>query len=158
MENAADALKIAASVLIFVLALSISINAFGEARIASQTVLEYSDREYDYTYIESNGGTKRIVGIESVIPSIYKAYRENYKIVFTNLSDGVFKRRDEDGNWQPEYSIDLQKETLGTETQKEQFIMAILYGSKCETTNDAGFDFYQIQQDFKRNSRIRLVF
>ena len=31
MENAADALKIAASVLIFVVALSISINAFGEA-------------------------------------------------------------------------------------------------------------------------------
>ena len=49
MENAAEALQMAAAVLIFVLALSLSINAFGEARVASQTILEYSDREYDYS-------------------------------------------------------------------------------------------------------------
>ena len=44
MENVADALKIAAEVLIFVLALSFSINDFGEARIASRTILDYKDR------------------------------------------------------------------------------------------------------------------
>ena len=70
MENAADALKMAAAVLIFVVALSISINAFGQVRLASRTILEYNDKEYNYTYVEDNGTTKRIVGIESIIPTI----------------------------------------------------------------------------------------
>ncbi len=163
MENAADALKIAASVLIFVLALSISINAFSQARVASQTVLEYSDREYDYTYVENNGGTERIVGAETVIPSIYKAYRENYKIVFKNLEGGVFQRKDDSGNWQDVDSIDLQQETLGSETQKAQFILAILYGRACNTIKNenfsydmSSFNFSQFKADFENNSRIRL--
>lgn len=86
MENAAEALKLAAAVLIFVVALSISINAFGEARKTSQIILDNRDREYDYTYVEENGTTQRIVGAETIIPSIYKAYKENYKIVFENKS------------------------------------------------------------------------
>ena len=61
MENAIDALHMAAGFLIFVVALAISINAFGEARITAQTILNYNDREYDYTYVEQNGGTKRLV-------------------------------------------------------------------------------------------------
>ena len=39
MENAIDALKMAAGVLIFVMALSISINAFGQAREAATVIL-----------------------------------------------------------------------------------------------------------------------
>jgi len=133
MENVADALKIAAAVLIFVLALSITINAFGEARIASRTILEYKDREYDYTYVEenkdSNGNvvTERIVGLESIVPTIYKAYKENYKIVFDeNISqisdDGIYKRKDDRGQQVAVYSIDLQNEVLGSDTQKEYYM------------------------------------
>lgn len=86
MENAAEALKMAAAFLIFVVALSISINAFGEARRTSQTILDNRDREYDYTYVEDNGTTERIIGAETIVPSIYKAYKENYKIVFKDSS------------------------------------------------------------------------
>ena len=82
MENAAEALKMAAAVLIFVLALSISINSFSEVRQTSQTILNYRDREYDTTYVEDNGSTERIVGAETIIPTIYKSYKENYKIIF----------------------------------------------------------------------------
>lgn len=136
MDNVADALKIAAAVLIFVLALSISINAFGEARIASRTILDYKDREYDYSYVEQNKDdsgnviTQRIVGVDSIVPSIYKAYKENYKIVFDEniFEDGLYQKKDSSGTTTPVYSIDLQKEVLGSDTQKEQFIMAILYG------------------------------
>ena len=152
MENVADALKIAAAVLIFVLALSISINAFGEARIASRTILEYKDREYDYTYVEenkdSNGNivTERIVGLESIVPTIYKAYKENYKIVFDeNISqirdDGIYKRRDDRGQQVAVYSIDLQNEVLGNDTQKEQFIMSILYGKRYADFNTVKVNF-----------------
>ena len=46
MENAVEALKMAGSVLIFVLALSVVILAFSQTREAIDTVLRYSDREY----------------------------------------------------------------------------------------------------------------
>ena len=45
MENAADALKMAGAVLIFVLAISIIIFAFSQARETSDTILNYRDRE-----------------------------------------------------------------------------------------------------------------
>lgn len=153
MENAADALQMAAFVLIFVLALSISINAFGEARQTSQVLLDYRDREYDYTYIEANNPdeTKRIVGAETIIPSIYKAYKENYKIVFNNIGDdGLYKKRPPSGigNYQPVYHIDLENNdilVLGTDKQKEDFIEYLLYGTKSSvnTTNfiKAGLKF-----------------
>ena len=74
MENAVDALKLGAAVLIFVLALSVSVTAFSEARIASSTLLDYRDREFwlgssDYWYSEASNQT-RTVGKESIIPSI----------------------------------------------------------------------------------------
>lgn len=167
MENASDALQMAAAVLIFVLALSISINAFGEVRQAAQTLVKYNDREYDYTYVEENTDgsgnvlTERLVGLESIIPSIYKAYRENYKIVFKDddnatgasilLGDeGLYRKRNsETMQIEPIYEIDLQNETLGSDTQKEQFIMAILYGDDYD-------DFNTLKENFQRNSGIYL--
>ena len=97
MENAAEALKMAAFVLIFMLALSISINAFGTAGKTAQTVLNYKDREYDYTYVKE-GETQRIVSAETIVPSIYKAYKENYKIVFKSKAitnhGGLYQKKD----------------------------------------------------------------
>lgn len=155
MENAAEALKMAAAVLIFVLALSISINAFGEARMTATTILNYQDNEYDYTYVEENTdasgnvSTERIVGVETVVPSIYKAYRENYKIVFKGLDGGVYTKDDETGRAQEINTIDLQNEVLGTESQKEQFVNAILYGRKYS-------EFNTVKTTFENNLRIHL--
>lgn len=137
-ESIADALKMAAAVLIFVVALSISINALGEARQTAQIVLDSQDREYDYTYVEDNGETQRIVGAETIIPSLYKAYRENYKIVFDTQKllardKGLYQRRQEDGNYLPVFSIDLEEDVLGSDADKEEFIQAILYGPSQDT-------------------------
>lgn len=90
MENAAEALKMAAAVLIFVLALSIGVNAFAEARLVSQTILDYKDREFDTTYIDSATVEKeRTVGLETVVPSMYKSFDESYKVVFKNIGDRI---------------------------------------------------------------------
>lgn len=136
MENAADALKMAAAVLIFVLALSISINAFGEVRKTSQVLLDYQDREYDYTYVEENGSTERIVGLETMIPTIYKLYKENYKIIFESRTiavNGVYKKINADSSSTKINYIDLEKEVFATDKRKEEFIMAILYGANTDT-------------------------
>ena len=45
MENAVDALKMAGAVLMFVMALSVSIVAFGQVRQTADLVLDQTDRE-----------------------------------------------------------------------------------------------------------------
>ena len=154
MENAVDALHIAASVLIFVLALTISINAFGQARQTADMLVSYNDREYSYTYVEENTDgagnvlTERLVGLDSIIPSIYKAYRENYKIVFRDSEtsetaenllegDGLYKKRNnETGIYEPVYKIDLENESLAGDEQKLDFLSVILYGNKADNFGD----------------------
>ena len=78
MENAAQALKMAAFLLIFVVSLTTTILSFSNVRETAQTILEYSDREYDYTYVDDQGGqTERIVSAETIVPAIMRAYKEN---------------------------------------------------------------------------------
>lgn len=160
MENAVDALHMAASVLIFVLALSISINAFGQARQTADMLVSYNDREYSYTYVEENTDkegnvlTERLVGLDSIIPSIYKAYRENYKIVFKNsegvLNEGLYKKRkNETGEYEPVFQIDLENETLAGDEQKLEFLMAIIYGKKID-------NFGPVSDRVRNNSGITL--
>ena len=90
-------------------------------------------------------------GLESIIPTIYKAYKENYKIIFDKSlvkDDGVYQKQSDTTNT-PIYSIDLQKEVIGGDEQKEDFIMAILYGKKYE-------NIANVQNTFKTNLKIIL--
>ncbi len=153
MENVAEALKMAAAVLIFVMALSISINAFGEARQSAQVILDNSDREYDYTYIqpiEKNGKiiTERTVRGEAIVPAIYKAYKENYKIVFKDKNGDPMKLYEKKG--QAVSSIDLENEVWGLD-EKEKFIRLLLKTRTNFTTEDKNE-----QNNFKNNRGIVL--
>ena len=65
------------------------------------------------------------------------------------LSNGVYQKDNEEGNPVPVYSIDLQNEVLGSDEQKEAFIMAILYGKDYK-------DFDIVSKTFKTNMRITL--
>lgn len=83
MENAVDALKMAFAVIVFVLALSISINMFSRARETADVVLHSSDITEYMEYQEAVQGTEsRIVGLETIVPTLYKYYKENYTIIF----------------------------------------------------------------------------
>lgn len=84
MENGADALLIAFAVLIFIIALSVSLVTLAQAKSTADVVLFYSDRENfqiplkdDPENIE-NGG--RTVGIDTVIATLYKCKRENFAV------------------------------------------------------------------------------
>ncbi len=156
MENATEALYMGVAVLIFVLALSISINAFGQARQTTQMVLDYHDREYDYSYVQyEEGVTKRIVSAETIVPAIYKAYKENYKIVFEELDAPLYEKAVSTSTSQRKgiFSIDLENEVLGSNEEKDTFIKCLLYGSKYSTEIENfqksgiflnGEDFYDI--------------
>lgn len=163
MENAAEALQMAAAVLIFVLALTIAINSFGQARQTAQLILDNNDREYDYTYVEQNRKpdgtlvTTRIVSLESMIPTIYKAYRENYKIIFVGLDDDeyLYEQRNEEGSLEKMYNIDMEYGVrLADDRRKLQFIMALLYGDNMEETSGNTFD--EISKYFEDSAGVRL--
>lgn len=93
MENAVDALKIAFGVFVLTMALSIGMYMFNQAKATADVVLASSDTETYAMYtdeiegIASTGGD-RIVGLETIIPTLYKYYKENYTVVFLN-SDGT---------------------------------------------------------------------
>ena len=87
MENASEALMMAFGVLIFVLALSVAISSFSQARSASDTMLYSVDETnyYDYIEIDENSAVasqSRIVGLETIVPTLYKYYKENYTVMF----------------------------------------------------------------------------
>lgn len=84
MENATDALKMAFAVFIFTMALTISISMFSQLNQVSTVVLKSSDITAYYNYKEPETGAKnyRIVGLETIIPTLYKYYKENYTVVF----------------------------------------------------------------------------
>lgn len=96
MENAVDSLKLAFAVFVFIIALSLAMYMFTRARETADIVLQSSDiTEFmDYTTLEDieTGGTtinsERIVGIETIVPTLYKYYKENYTVIFRN-SDGT---------------------------------------------------------------------
>ena len=90
MENAVDALKIAFAVLVFTMALSLTIYMFTEARVTSDAVLQTSDVTEYMEYVESDNieNEDRIVGLETIVPTLYKYYKENFTVVFRN-SDGT---------------------------------------------------------------------
>ena len=141
MENAVDALKMAGAVLLFVLAISVAIVSFGQARETADTILDYKDRET--VYIDGNlyyraTGTERTVGLETIIPTIYRAYIENYKIVFEGLDEPIYTLKLSGGQTITKYTIDLEtKKTadgveinnvaLANDEQKSEFLCGILY-------------------------------
>ena len=128
MENAVDAFKWGAAVLIFVLALAVCVTSFSEARIASSILLDYRDREFwlgssDYWHSETSDPA-RIVGKETIIPSIYRAKTEKFKIVFEFKVDYFLFSKKIDGVDTKINVVEL--ETL--ESYGDSFINIVLYG------------------------------
>jgi len=85
MENAAEALKMAFAIILLVLALSVSMFLFSKARSTAQVLLQRSDptEYYDYiNYTKADLSGNRVVGFETIIPTLYKYDKENYEIAF----------------------------------------------------------------------------
>ena len=88
MENAVEALKIAAGVLLFVLALTLSISCFSQANNSVTAIVNMRDRDTQILYdqIKPSEGLTRIVGVETIVPTMYTALYENIDIFFKDSS------------------------------------------------------------------------
>ena len=85
MENVAEALKMAFAVLMFVLALTLCISSFSQAREAVDSIITIKDRETSYTYVTASKDGTRTVGAETIVPTLYKAYKENFEVHFLDI-------------------------------------------------------------------------
>lgn len=109
MENAVDALKIGFAVLVFIMALSLSMYMYTEAKETADIVLHSSDISEFMEYTEliddmavAKQSENRVVGVETIIPTLYKYYKENYTIIFRK-ADGsfleIYKTSTNPDNW-----------------------------------------------------------
>ena len=141
MENVADALKMAGEMLLFILALGIGISSFSQARETSDALLKYTDREY-VTQYQGMGTTQRVVGEETVIPTIYRAYKERFKIYFYEADKSPLELYTITNAQTLEETsvnaIDADKPALGQDWQKDNFIMALLYGTNANLKDQYG--------------------
>lgn len=109
MENAVDAMKIAFGVFVFTMALSITMYMFTMARETSDAVLQRSDVTTLMEYVETSNmiGEERIVGLETIIPTLYKYFKENYTVIFLE-SNGtpieLYETQTDPSLWSPGYT------------------------------------------------------
>lgn len=112
MENAVDALKIAFALFVFIMALSITIFMFNMAKETGDIVLASSDVTAFMEYKEKDSiGTivkngDRIVGLETIIPTLYKYYKERYTVVFMNANGTpltIYKSKTKPDLWSTNY-------------------------------------------------------
>lgn len=118
MENATQALIMAFAVFIFIIALTVSMVSFSNAKETADAIIYIKDETnyYEYTGAISKAAENRIVGLETIIPTLYKYYKENYTVVFKqgyyNYETGEITdweyltvyRTGANRNWQSSYS------------------------------------------------------
>lgn len=103
MENATEALKMSFAVLVLIAALSLAIYSFTMVRQTSAQITDEADVKQYYRQLtlsatgegSTNALSSRIVGVETIIPTLYRYYKENYTILFYtgqnyNRENGTF--------------------------------------------------------------------
>ena len=103
-DNAVQALTIAFSVFVFVIALSVGMFMLSEARSTSEALLFYADRTAYYDNVEINStsedlvddediksGTARIVNTDTIIPTLYRYYKENFCVKIYDADNNLIQ-------------------------------------------------------------------
>lgn len=116
MENAADALKMAGFMFLFIMALTIGIFSLSQAKATAESIIYTRDDRSDYTYVSELNGmrTQRVVALDNIIPTIYRYRQENYRVEFVGLTDKLYTGQDGTNI----YSLDLDEERI----REEQWI------------------------------------
>lgn len=83
MEHAADALKMAFGILVFVTAITILFMTVSKAKSTADVVLYYSDKTNFYDHYDepnTNAEGNRIVTITEIISTLYRYYKESVAV------------------------------------------------------------------------------
>ena len=90
MENAVEALKMAGFMLLFIIALSITMITLTQAKTTADSLVKNQDRQQSYQYIEVTGdlskSLSRTVTLADIIPTLYRYAQEDYAAQFYTSS------------------------------------------------------------------------
>lgn len=87
MENAADALKIAFAIFVFVVAITVTFGVISQAKSTADTVLYYGDDTNFYEHLSSKE-QNRTVSVSEVISTLYRYYKESLSVTVV-LGDNI---------------------------------------------------------------------
>lgn len=122
MENAADALKMAAAVLIFVAALASAFSFVSQAKSTADVVLYSTDKTNFYENIRTidypNGG--RLVGIETVISTIYRSTKETFCVTIKDSAGNILTSTQNFSDGTNKYIFDLAEDNMTYTKIKER--------------------------------------
>lgn len=105
MENAEKAIMMAFAVFVLVIALSLAMYLFSKVTVTSEQLAFYSDSTIYYDNVEIDeskfsadadadikNGTVRIVSAETIIPTLYRYYKENFCVKIYGAADATGER------------------------------------------------------------------
>ena len=105
-------------------------------QVAIDGITTIKDKTQEYVYLEPSTTSNRDVGIETIIPALYKAYSENYRVEFwvkdsagTEKKLILYSRRNVEArekNWEEVNYIDLIDENFGSESLAIDHLNALL--------------------------------
>ena len=134
MEDAVQALKMAFAVFVFVIAISVAFYVISKAKATSETIFYVSDKTNYYDNVESNSNVTRTVGLETVIPTLYRYYRENFMVQIMKSDGTILQVFDTTTEWE----VSNAAKVIANKRNDRQKILISLYGDKNEPTNMFG--------------------
>lgn len=86
MENALDAMKMAFAMLVLVIALSTAIYALNVTNSTVKTIVYMNDKTNFFDNLDVTAETKtyRIVDADTIVPTLYRYYKENFSVKLYN--------------------------------------------------------------------------
>lgn len=146
MDNATDALLMAFAVLIFVIALSVTLTTLTQAKETADIVLFYSDREnfqrlvsYDPEEYKDGG---RNVDVDTVIATIARCAKEKFSVKIKDESDTYIFEYDIQSEEEIKEQIDKFIEKHKGTTYRETYVEVTTSGKTI-----LGEDGTQLEQD-----------
>ena len=92
MENISEAVYMGGAALLFIVAFTITLMLFGQAKNTTDAGLAAADKSSYYQQIQPNKtGVTRKVGIETVIPTIYRYFQEGFTVRICKRDGNVEK-------------------------------------------------------------------
>lgn len=140
MENALDAMKMAFGMLVFVIALSASMYLLNTATSTSQILLYYADQSNYLDNInidETDIVTKRVVNVETIIPTLYRYYKENFAVQIYNSNDDLVQVFDVNIEGKVRKAAGT---TSGRRTEEQKALLSLYGNTSLSPTNPYLFE------------------
>jgi len=140
MENALDAMKMAFGMLVFVIALSASMYLLNTATSTSQILLYYADETNYLDNINIDATdivTKRVVNVETIIPTLYRYYKENFAVQIYNSNGDLVQIFDVNIEGKVRKAAGT---TSGRRTEEQKALLSLYGNTSLSRTNPYLFE------------------